>query len=126
MISVHLLTVPAAVRGHDGTSARLDSREISGQVYPPQGDKIALGFSLIHAVRGAAVTHKVFGAGEHRRGLSESRALETADRCGAHDLGQLRILAEALVSAAPPLVAGDGKAGGERPADSGADQFSSC
>ena len=76
MITVHLLAVPATVRGHDGADARLDRPEIAGQVNLPQRGQVALGVSLVDAVRGAAVTHEVLGAGEHRSGLTKVRAPE--------------------------------------------------
>ena len=50
-------------------------------------------------------------------------SLEPADRRGAKRLGELGVLAEALVGAAPPLVAGDRDARGEGPADSRAGQL---
>ncbi len=40
-----------------------------------QGGEIALGVSLVHAMRCATVAQEVLGAGKHRRGISERGSL---------------------------------------------------
>jgi hypothetical protein len=71
---------------------------------------------------GAAVADEVFGAGQDAQRVGEVVALEPSDGGLAERAREFRRLAEALVGAAPTLVARDGDAGGERPVDArGAD-----
>ena len=76
------------------------------------------------AERGAAVADVVLGAGEHAASArSRFGALQPAHR-GLAELGhQRRVLAEALVRAAPALVARHGHARRERPVDAGRADF---
>ena len=87
VIAVHLLAVPAAVRGHDRADAGLDGSDVTGQVNLPKRGLVALGVALVNAAGRSAVAQVVLGAGEGRGRGSEAGPLEPADRRGTQDFG---------------------------------------
>jgi hypothetical protein len=110
-VAVHLLAVPAAEGGHDGADAGRDGGAVAGQVDGPEGGLVHLRVALVAAARRPAVGDVVLGAGQ-------DRGLVAPDGGRGHLGNELGCLAEALVRPAPALVAGDGDAGREGPANS--------
>ena len=128
----HPRAVPAAVGRHDRSHAGLDGGDVAGHVDAPQVGLAHARVALVHrvvpglvrlerhaarAVGGAAVAHVMLGAGQDAQRVLEVAALEAADGRPRQLGHERRVLGEALVAAAPTLVAGHGHAGCEDPLD---------
>ena len=121
------LAVPAGKAGHDGLHAGIDRRNIRRAVDIPQFYLADSRVALVAALKGAAVSQKMFGAGQHMRpvqnGLVARRALQALDKTPDIAGDQRRVLGIALIGAAPAAVLrhGDGRRKG--PFHSGGPQF---
>ncbi len=96
-----------------------ERRLVHSDVAAVEGRILALLVPPSRSVDRPPVRQVVLGAGEDAPGVPKVPSLQPAHRRLAHLSHQLRVLGEALVRAPPPLVAGDGHAGGERPVDGG-------
>ena len=113
---MHLRAVDAAERGHHRAHAAGDGGGVRRQVDRPQGGVAHLSIAAVDGgtpgvvarlPHGAAVPDEVLGRREHAvRGGAERRALQASD-LRRKERRQGRILAEALVRAAPALIPGD-------------------
>ena len=108
---------------HDRLHAGLDRGRIAGAVNVAQLGGRGRIVALVAAVRGAAVADEMLGGGDDMAGAEEFgrarpalQALDHRAGIGADDLG---ILGEALIGAAPAVVADDGEGRREIPVDAG-------
>ena len=81
-VAVHALAVPAVVRNHDRADPCRDGRTVAIQVGLSQRTLIADGISAVHAERRSAVSHEVFGGGQHATRLRHLRSLESRIAAG--------------------------------------------